>query len=87
MVSHMDLSPLQPGTPAAFAQVVDAAIKSAGLSNVAAAERTGIARETLNRKRAGKGKPFDAAEQKALADLLGTTVSALWEQAEGVPAA
>lgn len=86
MVLRMDLSPAHPGTPAAFARVVDEAIRAANLSNVEAAERTGIARETLNRKRAGKGKPFDAAEQKALADLLGTTVSALWKQAEGVAA-
>lgn len=77
------LSPL-PGTPAAFARVIDDAITSTGLSNLEAAERTGIPTETLRRKRTGLGKPFDGEEQRRLAALLGTTVSALWAQAEGV---
>ena len=66
-VLGMGATHIRPGTPQALARVVDDAIRSAGVSNVDAAERTGIARETLSRKRKGHGKPFDAAEQQAIA--------------------
>ncbi len=57
-----------------------------GITLLEAATRTGIARETFRRKASGAGRGFDAAEQKAIADLLGMKVSELWARAEGAAA-
>lgn len=61
------------------AAAVAHAMAVGGWSEKALAEATGIARVTLRRRLAGS--PFDIAELDAIAAALGTTVSALLEDA------
>lgn len=64
----------------AMAAVVRADMLAAGLSVNALSESTGIPRITLTRRLAGA--PFTTAELSALADRLGTSVSAWTHRAE-----
>lgn len=65
--------------PHRVAAAVTAAMAAGNWSEKALAETTGIARVTLRRRLAGS--PFDVAELAAIATALGTTVSALLEDA------
>lgn len=66
--------------PAQVAQAVAEAVKAGGWSEKGLAEATGIPRVTLRRRLAG-GAPFNVAELAAIADALGTTVTALTSEA------
>lgn len=68
------------GTPEAtsggIARAVSAALRDANISQRDAAARAGIPLTTLARRLTGRS-PFLTTELAALADLMGTTVSAL----------
>lgn len=61
--------------PARVASKVASAMQAGGWSEKALAEATGIPRVTLRRRLAGAA--FNVAELAAIADTLGTTVTAL----------
>lgn len=64
-----------------IAQVVHGSLRSAGLSVQAIADTSGIPLTTLKRRFAG-ATPFTLTELGSLADLAGTTPSALLAEAE-----
>ncbi len=67
---------------AALAAAILSALSDAGITRMDAADHAGIPRSTFYRKATGLGKAFDADELAAIAQVLGTTVSALVASAE-----
>jgi transcriptional regulator with XRE-family HTH domain len=66
--------------PRRVSEIVAEAMVAEGWSEKAMAEATGIPRVTLRRRLAGAA--FNVAELAAIADALGTTVSALTDKAD-----
>ena len=72
-VVHMD-TPEQ--TSREISRTVSEALRAAGISQRTAADQTGIPLTTLSRRLTGAA-PFLVTELAVLAEMLGTTVSAL----------
>ncbi len=68
-------------TSRGISQAVSNALKSAGISQREAAERSGIPITTLSRRLTGNS-PFLVTELAVLASMVGTTVSELAATAE-----
>jgi len=58
-----------------LAEVVSAAIKTAGLSQREVASRTGIPMSTLSRRLTGRGRPFFVGELFDIGDVIGVSAS------------
>lgn len=72
-------------TSQGIARVISQRLEAADISQRSVSADTGIALTTLSRRLAGKS-PFGIDELEAIAALLGTTISDLVAEAEGVAA-
>ena len=70
-------------SPTPLGHAVREALRSADISQRAAADRTGIRLSTLNRRLSG-AQPFRVNELAAIADLLGVTVADLVARANPI---
>lgn len=61
-------------TSESVAASVRAAVEDAGLSQGELARRTGIARVTLNRRLAGRGRPFLVSELFVISQCVGVGI-------------